>query len=360
MSSARVLVTGGTGFIGGRLVEQLVLGQGAEVRCLVRDFSRAARLARFPLELRPGGLGDLEALAAAVDGVEVVYHCAYDYGSAEVNSAAAEALVAACAAQGVRRLVFLSSMAVYQPLPDGEFDETARSEPSGQDYSDSKLATERTLLAAAVRAGTPAVVLQPTTVYGPYCLAWTIGAARQLRSGYLVLPAHHLGWCNPVYVDDVVQAMLLAADREAAIGERFLVSGPAPISWRDYYAGYDEALGTGSLVFMEDHELAAGLGHTLGANARRFRANPKRLLEIPLVRRTYDTVRRWTGQGMWDKVKDHLPRPYHLPDEGLLALYRSKGIARIDKARAGLGYEPRFDFARGLALTCEWLRWANL
>ena len=358
--SGRTLVTGGTGFIGGRLVEKLMLSQRGPVRATLRDWSRAARLARFDLDLVRADLADTTALAAAVDGCETVYHCAYSYESAEVNVDAAEALVAACAEAGVRRLVLLSSLAVYDPLPDQPFDESWPCEPSGMDYSDAKLAIEQAVVEAAKRHGTPVAILQPTTVYGPFCVSWTIGAARQLRTGKLVLPASRIGSLRPIYVDDVVDAMLLAAECEAAVGERILLGGPDTVTWQEYYQAYDDALGTDSLVLMEDSALAEAMGHGAAATARRYKANPRRMLEIPAVRKTYDAVRRLTGQGMWDRVKDNLPEPWHYPDENLLRLYRAQGVPRIDKARSVLGFEPRYSFADGMVLTAAWLRWANL
>lgn len=357
--SGRALVTGATGFIGGRLVEQLILGQRQPVRALLRDWSRAARLARFELELQRASLADTAALAAAVTGCDTVFHCAYSYESEAENVTAAEVLAEACAAQGAR-LVYLSSLAVYDPLPDEEFDESWPTEPSGMAYSDAKLATERALLAACERHGTPAVVLQPTTVYGPHCVAWTIGAARQLRTGKLVLPASRIGRLRPVYVDDVVAAMVSAAGCDRAHGQRLLIGGPDVLTWHDYYRAYDDALGTDSLVLMEDAALAEQMGAGAAATARRYRANPRRLLEIPLVRKSYDAVRKLTGQGVWDRVKESLPEPWHYPDENLLRFYRVQGVPRIDRAREVLGFEPRFGFSDGMRLTAAWLRWANL
>src|SRR5262245_43355666 len=76
----KVLVTGATGFIGGRLVEHLVQAEGACVRALVRNFANAPRLARFPVEFVAGDLLSPDAVARAVEGCEVVFHCAYGNG----------------------------------------------------------------------------------------------------------------------------------------------------------------------------------------------------------------------------------------------------------------------------------------
>ena len=78
-SGRTVLVTGATGFIGGGIVERLALEHGAEVRALVRSFGRAARLARLPVQLTYGELGDAASLSVAVAGCDVVIHAAFDW-----------------------------------------------------------------------------------------------------------------------------------------------------------------------------------------------------------------------------------------------------------------------------------------
>ncbi|MCC7490855.1 MAG: NAD-dependent epimerase/dehydratase family protein [Fimbriimonadaceae bacterium] len=356
--SHRVLVTGATGFVGGRLVEKLFLAAGRPVRALVRDFSRCARIARFPVELCPGSLHDAAALRAAVADCEVVYHCAHDFGSAEVNALAAAALTAACATTGAR-LVHVSSMVVYSAAGAVLTEDSPPAAP-GNDYVDAKVAAEQAVLQTAASTGAQVTVVQPTTIYGPYCPAWTVGPALQLRSGRLVLPRDSVGLCNAVYIDDVVDALLAAGTQPAAVGERFLVSGPAPVSWTDFYGAYDRLLGTNAVTLWDDARIEAALGDSGAARARQWRANPKRLLEVGLVRRAYDRVRGWTGQGFWDTMKTRLPPPDHLPDSGLLALYRSRTTVRCEKARQLLGYKPAFDLERGMHLSGAWLRWANL
>ena len=111
-----LLVTGGTGCIGGRLVERLVLEPGAPVRALVRDPTRAIRLGRFDLARVRGDVAKPEDVRRAVEGCAVVVHCAHDWDDPESNVAAARALIGACQEQGVERLVFVSSLSVYEPL----------------------------------------------------------------------------------------------------------------------------------------------------------------------------------------------------------------------------------------------------
>ncbi len=75
--------------------------------------------------------------------------------------------------------------------------------------------------------------MQPTIVYGPFSRLWTIDPADMLINATVVLPDRGEGICNAVYVDDVVDAMILAAKNPAAVGQRFLVSGE-PITWAQF------------------------------------------------------------------------------------------------------------------------------
>ena len=75
LSGKRVLVTGGTGFIGGRLIERLVVDYKADVRALVRNFARASRIARFPIQMVHGDVINPSDVNQAADGCEFIFHC---------------------------------------------------------------------------------------------------------------------------------------------------------------------------------------------------------------------------------------------------------------------------------------------
>ena len=140
LQGSRVLVTGGSGFIGGRLVEALMLADGlagtapnntvpndVEVRVLVRDVRRAARLGRFPLEIISGDITDEAAVRRAVEGCDYVFHCAHPMGMGKKQMAAALSsthyICQAALDAGVKGFVHLSSFAVYGPTLDGDLTE---------------------------------------------------------------------------------------------------------------------------------------------------------------------------------------------------------------------------------------------
>jgi nucleoside-diphosphate-sugar epimerase len=359
MTESRVLVTGASGFIGGRLVEKIVSRGGGPVRALVRSWGRAVRLARFDIELMRGDIGSAEDLDRAVAGCGVVFHCAHDFKDPRRNVSAVTALADSCLRHDVRRLVVLSSMSVYEPLPDGLLDESSPRRVSGREYSDTKIELEFELERIRAQTGLPVVILEPTVVYGPYS-SWTARPIRRLRQSRLVLPDDGNGLAHVVYVDDVVESLLLAAESESAVGERILVSGPEPVTWRRYYGAYERMIGVDSVVLVPTHEIVrAQTGGELGRAAALVRRD-----SAAIARKTAGAVRRLAGPRLMDAVVrgvgTTLPRPLLWPDEQALALYRSKADLRLDHARLKLDYEPRVNFERGIELTRQFVTWSRL
>jgi nucleoside-diphosphate-sugar epimerase len=378
-----VLVTGGTGFIGGRLVEKLVLEEGCNVRVLVRNFAKASRIAAYPVEMLPGAITERDAVAAAIQGCDVVFHCAHDFApdledQRRANVEAARNLAELCLQNEVSRLVYLSSVAAYSPATEGDLTESSPWPPSEDAYVLVKREVESLLRTLHEENGLPVVMLQPTIVYGPFSTIWTLSPVRRLRAGIVPLVNGGDGVCNAVYVDDVVDAMLLAAVRPEVAGEVFLISGEEPVTWKNYYQALERAAGVKSTVEMSETEVRGLLEER--QRRRRFSTRVKRRLRSPgtwslfgqlaVVRAAMKLVpdavlasaaERWLETGD-PKAKGKGPdgRGIQLPNEGAIKIETSKAKARIDKAKRLLGYSPRFDLERGMEVTRRYLEWANL
>ena len=227
----RVLVTGGTGFVGSAVVRKLV-ERGEEVRCLVRPASNRRNLEGLPVECVTGDLRDPPSLREAASGCRRLYHVAADYRlwSREPqelyrsNVEGTRAVLQAAEAEGCERVVYCSSVGVLGIPRDGtpgtEETPVTLSDMVGH-YKRSKFLAEAEAVSAA-RRGVPVVIVNPSTPVGPRDL-------RPTETGRIItrflndrMPAFLDTGLNLVDVDDVAEGHLLAADR-GKIGERYIL-----------------------------------------------------------------------------------------------------------------------------------------
>ena len=284
-----VLVTGASGFLGGRLVEMLV-EHGEQVVVLVRPDSRVGHLSalldRNAVRLVRGEIAfDFEArdldpgLRNAVRGVRLVYHCAgcsTDWASARTyqqgNVLATQAMLAASVGlPGFERFVHVSTTDVYG-YPSVPCDETVAPFDTGLPYNHTKILGEQAVWQAGA-AGLPVTVVRPATIYGPRGTAFVTDIAKLLRERTMAYVDGGRAPGGFVYVDDVCEAMIAAAHSPTAVGQAYNLSSRHGESWQQYCRLLASALGLPEPWINLPFPLAMGMATMMEA--------PHRYLHIP-------------------------------------------------------------------------------
>jgi nucleoside-diphosphate-sugar epimerase len=331
------LVTGGTGFIGGHLVERLLAGNW-HVRCAVRSEGRAAWLKGLGAEICQVDRLDARAMTPLCSGMDCVFHVAgataalraADFST--VNASGTAAMAEACAAQNSPPvLIGVSSVAAAGPSARGcvktESDEAA---PISH-YGRSKLGGEQALRRLA--DGVPTTIVRPGIVFGPRdraCLSIFAGIA---QSGMHVYPRWRTPPLSIVYVQDLIELLIAAAER----GERLpspALNGNAPPGQGIYFACRDE--------YPTYHEFGRLATEALGR---------KWFLPLPLtppipfvvagISQLAGRLRGKPSMVNLDKIREAIAPSW---------------ACSAEKARRDLGFSPAAPLSEQLRATVAWYR----
>ena len=246
----RVFITGATGFIGGGLAQRLLTVEGAQVVALARDPDKAGWLRDSGAELVQGDITQPERWRQAVKGCRVVYHSAAwvsESGPIEqvwaTNVDGTQNVVDAAVAAGVERFVHVSTCGVYGSKQAFGIDESTPVRRSGDRYKDSKIAAEEIVFQAYHEGGLPAVAARASQVYGPGSKQFTIRPVEVIKSGKMILIDGGRHLCKPVYIDNLIDGLVLCAQVEAAVGQAINLTDGDAVPWRDFFGAYGRMLG---------------------------------------------------------------------------------------------------------------------
>jgi nucleoside-diphosphate-sugar epimerase len=277
------------------------------VRALVRPTSRIGQLSALAIEWTEGDLGSTEKLQRAVEGCDVVYHCAAatngswgDYLEGTIRGT--ERLLAASAAEGVKRFVYVSSLSVYGVMQLGHHAwvaEEAPIEPRPEergDYTRAKVEAERLVLSYSQGKGLPLSIVRPGTIYGPRGKVFfpRIGYALKNKVFIIIGRGNHL--LPLAYVENVADALWLAGTRQEAVGQIYNIVDDDKITQREYLNEFLRRAGLKGIVLHMPFSLMYMLASLLEAQAGMARKKPSPLLSrYRLVSATkdlrYDTSR---------------------------------------------------------------------
>ena len=322
----KCLVTGGTGFLGGHLVEALAK-RGEQVRVLARPGSKTEHIDQLGIEIIQGDLGDIPSLKKATRDVEFIYHCAAlaaDWGSWEdfekINVVGTRNLLQAAVEGAVNKFIHISTTDVYG-YPNSRVDETAPFRFRGWPYGDTKIKAEQSVWDYHRQHGLPVTVVRPLNIYGPRSTTFVLEIAELLKNGKMV----HIGKGHKsaglVYVTNVVDVILLAAENDISNGRAYHASDGSNVTWPQYVNGLADIIGAAhpkiSLPYRPAYFIGWLMENIYGALAVKSRPLLTRMA-VELV---------GTDQGF-----------------------------SIEKAQKELNYTPKVDFENGMQLVENWLK----
>jgi UDP-glucose 4-epimerase len=241
------LVTGATGVIGPILIQYL-LRKGYKVRALIRQDSDKTRLPDN-LDIRLGDLNDARGLNEAAAGMDVIFHLAaklhldrpdlsHKDEYKEVNVEGTHRVASAARINKVHRLIFFSTINVYGPGEPGlVYSENSPINPDSW-YAETKAQAEDIVL-----DGLPAVVLRLAAVYGPGMKGNYPRLFKSLRKGYFIMIGDGRNRRTLVFIYDVCQAALLAAEHPEAAGQIYNVTDGEIHTLREVVSCICEVLG---------------------------------------------------------------------------------------------------------------------
>jgi nucleoside-diphosphate-sugar epimerase len=321
LSGEKVMITGATGFLGNVLARRL-LNEEIQIRILARTPEKAQRLLELGAEVIQGDINNSVAAKRAAEGCTCVFHlAAATTGNLDLqrqaNVEGTRSIIQAAIDANVQRVVHVSSIGAYGYRYTADVTEDMPLLPAADPYVNTKQQAEAIVRDLAAKHGMVYSIIRPGMIYGARSGLWTGQLFRLAKFKPTPFIGSGSGNAHPIYVDDVVEMMIILATHPAAANETFNCSAdPAP-TWREFLQGYARLAG---------HQRWLALPESL------FRAFA------------------WFAK----RVSSSDSVSHDLPD--MLNLLLSSTTYKMTKARELLSWSPTVSLSEGIERCAPWLR----
>lgn len=321
----KVLVTGGTGFTGKALVHSLI-ERGHQVVALdYKEGLKTQEIRDWGAEVILGSVTDMDVVRRAVRGVEVVHHVAAAFREMdvpesyyhEVNVGGTRNVLQAALDEGVRKVIYCSTCGVHGNVEHPPAGEDAPIRPA--DYYQRTKWEAEPVAREFFERGLKTAILRPAAIYGPGDPERFFLIFKRVAGGTFPMFGNGKTLYHPVYIDNLVDAFILAMEDGKGDGEAYLIADEQYLEIEDLVRRVGKALGVDVKIPHYPVWPVVVAGHIVEKACRPFGINP------PIFPRRVD----------W---------------------YRQNRAFRIDKAKRDLGYQPRVGIDEGLRRTAEWYR----
>lgn len=322
-----IFITGVNGFIGSSLARYLV-EMGHQISGSVRNSSDLSFLDDLKTNIFTGTIDDRDFLDTCFQNQDIIFHVAglaSDWGTKrayyKTNVIGTINVARAALNAGVKRLVFVSSTAVYGLMGYRHRNEKDPRPTKNFPYAETKRAAEEWLKSFAIENNFPVTIVQPANVFGPNDRTFFIKFADGLKKGMVRFINQGNAWTCPTYIDNLTQALWLAATHKDATGETFIISDGLEINWRQFVEKICRE--------MEVPEPRISLGF-------RFVYFISSIVELAF-------------------------RALPVPKEPPINRYRIRNFGidyhfSIEKAKRVLGFSPRVDIDEAVKRTAQWYK----
>jgi 2-alkyl-3-oxoalkanoate reductase len=322
LAGSTALVTGATGFLGGALARRLA-AEGVHVKALAHRTGRDSYIQHIEnIEIVAGDITDSQRMMEVTHGYDYVFHVAAAiHGKLAyqriVNVGGMKNVACAAASAHVKRLIHVSTLAVYGYQYNGIISEDMPHRPGSVPYNISKSDAESTLRKIALNTGLSYTIMRPGMIYGARSGAWTNQIMKLAKRRPVPFVGDGQGKVYPIHVDDVVEMLLILATHPNADSEAFnCVYQPQPTA-REFIGKY--------MALVDNNS---------------WRSYPIRLVKLiaPLV----DMLLHFSGE------------PQDVQD--IVRLLERDNIYSMEKAKNLLGWQPQVALDEGIQRTIPYLQ----
>jgi nucleoside-diphosphate-sugar epimerase len=320
-----ILITGATGFLSRHLIPALQ-ERGATLRALALPTEDTSWLEERGVTIYRGDICEPETLVAPLRGAQIVFHLAGMMGLwrpirdyYKVNVTGAENVCRLALQAGVRRIIHISSWTVYGMGLGYPVREHAPLQPFQEPYAVTKAAGDRAVQGLIAREHLPAVIVRPGTFFGPGDYLHFGRMSDRLRNGKGLIVGSGRNALPFVYVTDVVQGLLLAAENERAVGQAYNITNDTPLT---------------------QEEILRAIAEEIGAQA------PRRHVPYAAIYAAAAAIEEAA-------VMTHRQQQPIVTRLGV-KLFGGDNRHSIDKAREELGFTPQISLREGIRLAARW------
>jgi nucleoside-diphosphate-sugar epimerase len=321
----KILVTGATGFTGKALVRRL-LDDGHKVVGLdYKEGLKTEELRKWGAEIVIGSVTDKDVVRRCMQGVDVVQHLAAAFREMnvpeshyhDVNVGGTRTMLDVAREVGVRKFVYCSTCGVHGNVDQPPGDEESPIQPADY-YQQTKYEAEPYVL-EYVKQGYKATIIRPAAIYGPGDPERFYLIFRRAAKGWFPMIGNGKTFYHPLYIDNLVDALVLAMDENKGNGQAYLIADEEYVSIQDLVQRTGRAMGIDVKIRKVPMLPVIVLGHVVEKACKPFGVAP------PIFPRRVD----------W---------------------YRQNRAFKVDKAKRDLGYVPRVGLDAGLRRTYEWYK----